>query len=179
MRLKLLAITLVILIIGFAGIHKMNEAEVGNGLTEVDVQEVYNNLVQYTGMAGQIPPLFVLRDPQINAWISPIGLVITTGILRYVKDKNELAAIIGHEMGHFVLGHLRGELKDDSRIHEANCDKFGIYLLLRAGYDPCGAYDLWSRMGHTFGDDIGTVSHPSPSQRSYSLDLPICHVIFQ
>lgn len=177
MRLKILLGILLLsfsVLVAFTVYNHAHKVEVG--LTAADAQEVYDNLLQYTGLPGNIPPLFVIDDPQVNAFMSPVGLVVTTGILHFVKDKDELAAVIGHEMGHFVLGHLRGELTDDSRIHEENCDKFGIYLLMRAGYNPCEAKNLWVRMGHSFGDDILTDDHPSPSQRAYALDFPMCEI---
>jgi predicted Zn-dependent protease len=157
------------------GIHTLNgiPKTFSNGLTKADVQEVYNNLQKYTGLPGQIPPVTVLDDPQINAWMTPDGMFVTTGILHFVKNKDELAAVMGHEMGHYVLQHF--QLDGDSRLHEANADKFGLFVMMRAGYDPCVIEGLWQRMGRVFGDDILTDSHPSPSQRADEMHFPMCH----
>ncbi len=145
----------------------------GNGLTKQDVQEVYNNLQKYSGLPGGIPPVTVLDDPQINAWMTPDGMFITTGILHFVKNKDELAAVMGHEMGHYVLQHF--QLDGDSRIHEANADKFGVFVMMRAGYDPCVIEGLWERMADTFGDEAITTSHPGSAQRAYEMKFPMCH----
>jgi predicted Zn-dependent protease len=143
-----------------------------NGLTKADVQEVFNNLQKYSGLPGGIPNVTVVNDPQINAWMTPDGMFVTTGILHFLKNKDELAAVMGHEMGHFVLQHF--QLDGDSRLHEANADKFGLFVMMRAGYDPCVIEGLWTRMADTFGDEAITTSHPGSAQRAYEMKFPMC-----
>ena len=50
---------------------------------------------------------FILQDsPEVNAFAVPGGFVfITTAMLDFLKNEDELAAILGHEMGHMELGH--------------------------------------------------------------------------
>jgi predicted Zn-dependent protease len=48
----------------------------------------------------------VLDAPDVNAFACPGGFVfITTGILKNLKDESELAAVLGHEVGHVVKQH--------------------------------------------------------------------------
>lgn len=166
---------LLIVALSAAGISWMNNTpkSFGNGLTKADVQEVYNNLQKYTGLPGGIPNVTLLEDPQVNAWMTPTGMTVTTGMLAFVKNKDELAAIMGHEMGHYVLQHF--QLNGDSRLHEANADKFGLFVMLRAGYDPCVVEGLWKRIADTFGDEAITTSHPGSAQRAYEMAFPMCH----
>lgn len=43
---------------------------------------------------------------EVNAFAIPGGyLIITTGMLEFLEDEDELAAIIGHEIGHLELKH--------------------------------------------------------------------------
>ncbi len=177
MRLKFLIPLLIFVVVSLAGVGAIHQASrvPGNGITNADVQNIYNNLQKYTGLPGTLPALVIQDNPLINAWISEGGLVITTGIIKFVKNKDQLAAIIGHEMGHYMLGHLRNELTDDSRMHEANCDKIGIELMLRAGYNPCEAREVWLSFDEWGGDPILTSTHPSPAQRAWQLDFPMCH----
>lgn len=53
--------------------------------------------------------LRVMDDEQLNAFAAPGGLLIlTTGLLDAVESENELAFVIGHELGHFRnRDHLR------------------------------------------------------------------------
>ena len=48
----------------------------------------------------------VVRSDEVNAFAVPGGFVfVTTGMLKFLKDEDELAAILGHEMGHMELRH--------------------------------------------------------------------------
>ena len=50
---------------------------------------------------------FVLvRSDEVNAFAVPGGFVfVTTGMLKFLRNEDELAAILGHEMGHMELRH--------------------------------------------------------------------------
>lgn len=52
----------------------------------------------------------VTPEPIPNAWALPGGVVlVTSGLLEKVESENELAFILGHELGHFRhRDHLRG-----------------------------------------------------------------------
>lgn len=63
-------------------------------------------------LASNAPYLFdgytflVIDDNQINAFATPGGFVmITTGMLNFLQDEDELAAILGHEIGHVEMEH--------------------------------------------------------------------------
>lgn len=60
-----------------------------------------NDPMPYRGL------MVVLCDSkEVNAFAIPGGyLIVTTGMLEFLKDEDELAAIIGHEIGHFELKH--------------------------------------------------------------------------
>lgn len=50
--------------------------------------------------------LLILSDPIANASMYPNGtLVITTGLLSLLHSEDELAAVLAHEIAHFVLDH--------------------------------------------------------------------------
>jgi Zn-dependent protease with chaperone function len=105
----------------------------------------------------------------------------------YEKNKEALAFIIGHELGHLQLGHTRlwyqlstayvdripllgGFL---SRAREFSCDRHGAYLapqgeqglvLLAAGryvYKEVDVEELWSRRGGSGGSGQSLPSFPS------------------
>ncbi|MDJ0868139.1 MAG: M48 family metallopeptidase [Myxococcota bacterium] len=118
----------------------------------------------------------VVRDASINAAADGRNVFLTTGMLRFVESDDELALVIGHEMAHNALDHLRqlqaqryaGLLIDIlaavlgdvdtggaftelagvvfSEQFEADADHLGLYLAARAGYDIRLAPDFWRRM---------------------------------
>jgi predicted Zn-dependent protease len=54
----------------------------------------------------------VINDNRVNAWALPGGkLGINKGLLRYVNDESELAAVLAHEIGHVHLSHGLKHLK--------------------------------------------------------------------
>lgn len=54
--------------------------------------------------------LGVMNDAALNAFALPGGtIVVTRGLLEAVESENELAFVLGHEIGHFAArDHLRG-----------------------------------------------------------------------
>jgi beta-barrel assembly-enhancing protease len=53
------------------------------------------------------PYVFIVGDnEQVNAFAAPGGIiVITTGMLKFLKNEDELALILGHEIAHVELHH--------------------------------------------------------------------------
>jgi len=48
----------------------------------------------------------VVRSDMANAFVLPNNHVfVLTGLFRYVRDEDELAAVLGHEMGHVMVRH--------------------------------------------------------------------------
>ena len=57
----------------------------------------------------------IVDNNEINAWALPGGKVgINKGLLRYVDNEHELAAVVAHEVGHVELSHALSEMKKSS-----------------------------------------------------------------
>lgn len=76
--------------------------------------ERVQNYVQKLGaeLVSQLPRqaytyrFAVLRDENINAFALPGGFIfVNSGLLQAAADEDELAGVIGHEIGHVVLRH--------------------------------------------------------------------------
>jgi len=100
------------------------------------------------------------RSPQVNAFASGRYVVMTTGLLGFTQDEDELAVVIAHELAHNILDHparlkaqkvprgfLRGFGKNAARVRatEEAADRLAIRLLWRAGYDVSAAIPFWRR----------------------------------
>ncbi len=117
-----------------------------------------------------LPFRFVLiKEERINAFSGPGGYVyITTGLLNFVENEDELAGVIGHEMAHVCLRHVVKRLKERNASldsHEsldelarfivyqkytAECeqeaDRLGLTYARRAGFDPNGLATFFERL---------------------------------
>lgn len=121
--------------------------------------------------------IYVVRAPVFNASMTPNGMmVVYTGALLRLRDEAELAALLGHEFGHFEMRHTlasfrRGRTIGDiiawtsvlspystlpasliqlhfsyNRAQEAEADLMGLRYLAAAGYRPLAASRIWERL---------------------------------
>ena len=78
-----------------------------------DPRAVYVNTLGHAIAAASNDPMpysgyifMTLESDEVNAFAVPGGFVfVTTGMLKFLNDEDELAAILGHEMGHMELRH--------------------------------------------------------------------------
>lgn len=119
---------------------------------------------------------YIVRTPGFNASMSANGtMTVQTGFLLRVRSEAQLAAVIGHEIGHYLRRHtlkslskrvagniaatwagillgvnlsneMQASLLAYSRDHEREADGYGLLLMSRAGYDPRQATWVWERL---------------------------------
>lgn len=93
-----------------------------HGIVEQDQIMKYVNLVgsavALTCDRPNIPYHFaVLDDPSINAFATPGGYVfVTRGLLRHIQNEAELAAVLGHEIGHITAKHILEIIQRSKKI---------------------------------------------------------------
>lgn len=139
-------------------------------------------------------------DTVVNAYADGDSVVVTKGMMDYIKTDNELALVVGHEMGHNVMGHITkktgnrilGAVLDGliagvtgvysnnfanaagmmySQEFEQEADYMGVYFMERAGYDSTGAPNFWRRMGADNPYAIGhATTHPTSAYRYVFLE---------
>lgn len=128
----------------------------------------------------------------LRAWSDGRSVKVTIGLALYAADDAELAAVLAHEFAHNILGHQArldaaraarglfanfGRSARLTRDTEAEADRYSVYLLDRAGYDPQGAVRFWSRFGprgiRLPGDDP---THPGWRQRIVAIEAEIATI---
>lgn len=94
--------------------------------------------------------------PTINAYATGKSIIVTSGMINFVESDEELALIIGHELAHNELSHVRkiisnlvlsGFATRYTRPFESEADYVGMYYMVRAGYNIDGVENIWRRLG--------------------------------
>jgi hypothetical protein len=117
------------------------------------------------------------RNPSVNAFSNGHDVVVTTAMLDFVRSDDELALIIGHEMGHFILGHppmhtsdkLLASIGIGAAIfwkREEAADRMALRLMAAAGYGLDAAIPFWRRFLGQYDNDPQIFRyHPSLGAR--------------
>jgi hypothetical protein len=113
----------------------------GNASAEKSIQiQVVKDVINMVGSISKtIPPLAICDTKVVNAWVTIAGnpLVITTGMLNIIgTDNNIIAALVGHEISHLVLKHLKQE-NDLDPILRRDAERIGPNVTIQGG-----TYDL-------------------------------------
>jgi hypothetical protein len=146
-------------------------------------------------------PTLLVRSPEINAAADGRVLAITTGLFELTRNDDELALILGHELAHNVLGHLKAAPDDKpsgildafvratigvavaksvtppySVANEKQADYVGLYFMARAGYKVTAADAFWRRLNETTRATAVNVTHPTGEERLSALQTTISEI---
>jgi len=138
--------------------------------------------------------IYLMESEELNAFTVGGKIFFTKGMYKFCKTADEMACIIGHEIGHNELGHINenisriktannfgtigqmsafvGTLVTSSfnQKNEAHSDFIGIDLAVAAGYNGCASVDLWKRMKELEGEyqELNSFfsTHPYSGKRS-------------
>lgn len=175
-----------------------------NPQTNAYVNRVGQRLAQASD-CSEIPfHFYVVRDPHINAFSTTGGYVyVNTGLLKTANNEDQLAAVVGHEIGHICNNDLVSKLKEtelvqgaaavagvdrntlaaaayklavelpNSRQDEFNADAKGLKYMARAGYDPHAMPAFLSKLLKQSSPPTFLSDHPGTRERIAVLDKKI------
>jgi hypothetical protein len=111
----------------------------------------------------------------VNAFAARRRVVVTEGMLALLPRNDQLAVIVGHELGHIVAGHTEGGVDPSMGADaEAEADYLGIYFAARAGYDISGAKDVLRRIiAARHGGSVDGAYMADVAQRFRAIDAAI------
>jgi len=150
----------------------------------VVVEEVCLSMKPYMIRPENVKKIYVADQPEINAYADSGGnVVFFTGMIDFVRNESELAAVCGHEMAHLSAQHIKrsigtsilatvaqgaigGTLGDiagsalftkQSRSHEREADERGLNYMWSAGFDPTAVWKFWQSLQNHYeggGSDL-------------------------
>jgi hypothetical protein len=164
------------------------------------VNRIFDTLVAAMPEKEYPYQVVVVADESLNAFCLPGGYIaVFEGLVSRVPDDDALAFVLAHEIGHaaqrhwvrqsrksqgdLIFGTLMGQLAgtlfvnlsrlSHSRQHEAEADRFGADLYVRAGYDPRDAAESMRLIAKVQkGSKLPPYlhSHPNPESRVKAID---------
>lgn len=130
-------------------------------MTFNQAQVVYDTLVARNGFTVH-PRLVFDPSKEVNASCSVMRITVNAGMLKFVRNSNELAMILGHELGHFSLHH-----QGSTPSNEYAADSLGAKYAAKGGYNRCSGADVYRRF-----HDGPSDTHPDSASRYKRLQ---CH----
>ncbi len=120
-------------------------------LSKKDKLQRYVSLVGSTVAAYSARPTLgwhfaVLDTPVVNAFSCPGGFIfITTGALEQINSEAELAAVLGHEVGHITQKHILKEIRRNS--------------LFMSSVDLAGEASVGDSLTDAVGEKLGSIAY--------------------
>jgi hypothetical protein len=125
--------------------------------------------------------------PMVNAATDGRSVTVMRGLVNFLSRDEELALVVGHELGHNVLGHFqRGRAlghqagpfntgaQSSMREFEREADHIGLYFVALAGYDMESAIRSAHKMAaQSPMGDRGSATHPSQAERFAGLQVAL------
>lgn len=147
-----------------------------NGKYEEKILEVGTKIVNANKLDKRVAFQMNRSTTTVNANTSLSNKVVTVyyGLLPYIDNDDELAFVLGHEIGHAIDAY-GGPFKwvamtFNSKEYENKADLTGIDLMVKAGYNPVAAITCSNKwMGESYWDTSIFTSHPQTSKRLMSM----------
>jgi predicted Zn-dependent protease len=137
--------------------------------------------------------IYLIESSELNAFTVGGKIFFTSAMISFCNSDNEIACIIGHEIAHNELGHVKdgisrietaneygagGNLSSSignlittsfNQKNETHADFVGVDLAIASGYNGCSSSKLWNRMKKQENSQDGFEtffrSHPYSSKR--------------
>ncbi len=74
-------------------------------------------LVSHSDRARESFHFFVLREPSINAFAAPAGVIaLHTGLILAASDESEVAGVVAHEVAHITQDHIARGIENSQQV---------------------------------------------------------------
>ena len=137
--MKRILIILFALFIGFGGnaATLINDTEIESGIAKI---------VAPVAKVANIPTerlkIYIVRDDNFNAFVrGGEDIFVYTGLLKQIKSPNALRAVLAHELGHTIGGHMVqiSERMQNEMMRTLIIQALGVGLMVAGGNPSAGA----------------------------------------
>lgn len=156
--------------------------------------EIFERIHSVSHVKDEHWTVVLVPDPSFNAFVTGGSYVIVNqGLMESLSVDDEVAAVLGHELGHVAANHafekisqkriasLAGTETTQKAIYQAaftheqerEADRIGILYAALAGYDPMAAHRIWQRKFEESGNyrvipggSVPLHDHPVNSERA-------------
>jgi predicted Zn-dependent protease len=122
---------------------------------------VYKKLLKVMGIKKE-PRLIVTKTKEVNAMSDGYAVYVTTAMLSILQNKDEVAAVLGHELSHHKV---KDYFYQPSKFRELRADYNGVVYSSKAGYNKCRGLQFMKHMIKIFGEEGDDGAHPTWSYR--------------
>lgn len=134
----------------FMNLLEANNLIVHDAEIEVPVQMVMERLADHVKDPVYHFRVHVVRDRSINAFTIPDGhIFVNLGLILFAQDIDEIAAVIGHEIGHAQLRHIPENFDTQLKLNTATILGVLAGTLLSSKNPEAGAAMIFSSLGGT------------------------------
>ena len=115
-------------------------------INDTEIEKEITNIILPVAHAAKIPEnrlkIYIVRDDDFNAFVrGGEDIFVYTGLLQQIKNPNALRAVIAHELGHTIGGHM---VQISARMHDEMVrtliiQALGVGLMVAGGNPTAGA----------------------------------------
>ncbi len=140
------------------GAHsKILQAGFNNGAAQLKIKRGESTvLIDVEAKPACDYPVNLRMSGAVNAYATGKSIIVTTAMMDFAKTDEHLALVVGHELAHNTMGHIRKSIQNmilsgfatrTTRPFEAEADYVGLYYMARTGYALNGVEDFWRALG--------------------------------
>ena len=134
-----------ILMILFSVVFAFN-ANSATLINDTEIEKEITNIIMPIAKAADIPEnrlkIYIVRDDSFNAFVrGGEDIFVYTGLLKQIKNPNALRAVVAHELGHTIGGHMVqiSQRMHDEIVRALIIQTLGVGLMVAGGNPSAGA----------------------------------------
>lgn len=114
-------------------------------INDTEIEKEITKIILPVARAANIPEnrlkIYIVRDNDFNAFVrGGEDIFIYTGLLTQIKNPNALRAVVAHELGHTIGGHMvqMSERMHDEMVRTLVIQALGVGLMVAGGNPSAG-----------------------------------------